>query len=129
MQPEHVNIHHEVVHDTATELVLHNGERWQVDETTIHSMRLLQAILQEHAFFYENRTPEAYQVLGQILQEEMQQVNTHCTLKGEAHDMLHVYLKPFEEDAKLLNGNSLATASTAYERMNDHIQLFDTYFK
>lgn len=116
-------------HSTLAGLALNGEERWQADLPTSTSMEKLQLLLDEQKAMKENRTVEEYYKLGVAMEAELQQVFKKCTMKGEAHDMLHVYLVPLVEDVKVLKGNDVAAAAEAYARLENRVALYKTYFK
>lgn len=120
---------HETHHHTPVALALNGEDRWQADEPTNKSMLQLQALMQEQTAVQASPSLEAYQQLGNSLEGELQQVFKNCTMQGEAHDMLHVYLVPLVEDVKVLKGHDLAASAAAHERLDERIQVYSTYFK
>ena len=121
--------HTEIIHEEEKALALNGTERWQADEPTKRHVQQLQALVKEFKLQAENNTAGAYNDLGQAMQAELQQMFKDCTMKGPAHDMLHVYLVPLVEDVKLLEGKDEANAETAFVRISARLQEYTTYFQ
>ena len=72
-------------------LELDNGEKWVANtETTAGIERMLAIITQE----IEEGRISHYAAMGGGLNLEMKTIFNECTMEGEAHEMLHLYLIP-----------------------------------
>ncbi len=75
-------------------LHLNNGEKWGANiETTAGIERMLSIINEE----IEDGRISLYAAMGQRLSIEMETIFAECTMEGDAHDQLHLYLIPLVE--------------------------------
>ena len=118
-------VHRVIIHSEAPELTLNLGERWQTDDYTDLGIR----IIQETAWQHDGRTLDAYNSLGRNLEEVILQVFKNSTMRGEANDMLHVFLMPVAQDVKMLERKDLKEARAAHERICLRLTLYEHYFK
>lgn len=117
-----------IVQEEEEVLALNGAVRWQSDEMTTHHIGQLQAMLKEFEAQPENSSAEAYHDLGNSMQTELQQLFKDCTMKGPAHDLLHVYLVPLMDDVKYLLGKDEAVAAAALDRISAQLNRYSTYF-
>jgi len=88
----------EPVHEHAAEeaIVLDNGEKWVVVPEMLAFIRTMEKAV---ADFSENKRPttEDYTALAVLLDENIRELTSNCTMEGQAHDELHKWLVPFIE--------------------------------
>ncbi|MHC2993227.1 hypothetical protein OB13_17175 [Pontibacter sp. HJ8] len=121
--------HTVIVQEEAKVLALNGDARWQSDELTTRHVGQLQAMLKEFEAQPENSSAAAYQDLGNSMQTELQQLFRDCTMKGPAHEMLHVYLVPLMDDVKYMVGKDEASAEAALDRISAQLNRYSTYFE
>lgn len=72
-----------------TGLTLNDGRKWQADPHTRESMLgIRQAMTTKPA-----NSPEEMRAIGQDLQQRLKVLVSGCTMTGEAHNQLHVFLE------------------------------------
>jgi hypothetical protein len=111
---------------TKPTLHLNNGEKWQADEAT----NLAIAKMIELANLPLKGDFTSYQNIGKDLSKEMKALFGVCTMKGDAHDQLHVFLVPLV--AKFRNLENVKTEEDAIvqrENILNHLNKYATYFK
>lgn len=72
----------------ASGLSLNNGERWEMDDHT----RTMSQMMQKTFLAADHSTLEGLNAAGTTLEEQMQELITGCTMTGNAHEQLHVFL-------------------------------------
>jgi hypothetical protein len=82
---------HEHSHEAHGELRLDNGAKWQADQHTRDSVARMNGMLGEKTDLNE---PER-KALGGRLQSELQVLIRGCTMTGEAHSQLHIFLNRY----------------------------------
>lgn len=105
-------------HSSSTEAGLNEGQKWKANpETTtgIENMKL-------HIRNFEEEQSGDYPQLQKQLQDEFSVIINKCTMKGEAHDQLHVYLMPLKGQINRLSGENLDT-------IKEHLQHYNRYFE
>lgn len=94
-------------------LTSNDGAKWQVDDHTRASMKRLGARLEAGPV---DETPAGYRALANDLIAELQTLVQGCTMKGPAHDQLHVLLSaviPRVSDLKETKEPAAAKKATA----------------
>lgn len=108
-------------------LHLNNGEKWQADEATNASIKKMYEIANREV---ENNYLPLFHEIGATLTIEMKALFGVCTMKGESHDQLHVFLVPLV--AKFRKLEHAKTAEGAVDMRKDileHLSKYDTYFQ
>ena len=85
--PRHESDHD--LHATGLTLELDNGHKWQVDEHTRRSAAEMAGLIGDAAPV--NSVDDA-RTLATAFDEELQNLIQGCTMKGPAHDQLHLFL-------------------------------------
>ncbi|WP_154221925.1 hypothetical protein [Marinicella rhabdoformis] len=65
---------------------LNQGKKWQMDE---HTRKMFQVMVQR------TQTDMTPKMLGEQLNQDLQKLIKGCTMTGQAHDQLHLFLTPF----------------------------------
>lgn len=105
-------------HSPSTEASLDEDQKWKANpETTtgIENMKL-------HIRKFEEGQSENYPKLQKELKNEFKVIINKCTMKGEAHDQLHVYLMPLKGQIERLSSENLDT-------IKEHLQHYNRYFE
>ncbi|NUM51813.1 MAG: hypothetical protein HUU48_11945 [Flavobacteriales bacterium] len=74
-------------------LQLNNGNKWKVTENMIVFIRNMETSVNE----FENSENKDYSQLAQIIDKNIRDLTSNCTMEGQAHDELHKWLVPFIE--------------------------------
>lgn len=100
----HTDKHNDGDHTHAKEqqqqagLMLDHGKKWQINEEMRPYLQASEQLLQD----YEQEGSGDYHALAAGLKENNNQLIASCTMKGESHEQLHVWLYPHLELVKRL---------------------------
>ena len=106
-------------------LHLNDGEKWEADQATNTAIDKMIEITN----FPVKGDVKSYKSVGIKLSKEMKALFGVCTMKGEAHDQLHIFLVPLV--AKFRNLENVKTEEEAVVMQEDifeHLQKYNTYF-
>lgn len=98
------------------------GKKWQADEATIQGIRQMSAT----AAAGRAGTLQG-KALADSLSANFADIFKKCTMKGAAHDQLHLYLQPLKQQLDALKGG--ADETKLVNEMLDHLAKFDQYFE
>jgi hypothetical protein len=112
---------HEAVenHESSDTLTLNNGRKWKVVEHMSVYIRNMEKAVED----FETSPNKDYKELAKIIDKNIRDLTSNCTMEGKAHDALHVWLIPF---VRLSEKFDVATDSTEQEKI---FQEFKTSFK
>lgn len=115
---------HEHGSDAAHEMKLQlNGEqKWEADKHTRDAVKGMQATLRDHS--------GDSQALGKQLQQQTDSLVRGCTMTGDAHNQLHIWLEQFTPAVKALATEQDDAKSTEQrEKVTHLLDEYDRYFK
>ena len=112
-------------HDSDEELTLNNGKRWEANPETTEGVKKLQMQLQG---FSDKESVEAYTILTKELEATFAEIFAKCTMKGEAHNQLHNFLKPMLELFDGMKSGDLNESKKSFDILNKHLTLYKEYF-
>ena len=107
-------------------LQLNNGNLWEANIETTNGIDTMLQLMND---FSEKENPEAYIVLKQNLETQFKTIIKECTMTGEAHEQLHVFIVPLQG---MFNGLTVVNNDTRTEnfnKLNSHLKEYKTYFK
>jgi len=111
-------------HDLGIEL--NAGEKWKVNE---QMMPFISSSEQGLIAFQKEATGD-YKVLATELEENNKKLIASCTMKGESHDALHLWLLPhLEFVSELQKSRTAEDAGVIIEKLNRSFQTFGNYFE
>ncbi|WP_111707646.1 hypothetical protein [Lutibacter citreus] len=113
-------------HNNAEELQLNNGNLWEANSETTEGIN---AMLQLMSDFSEVENPEAYEMLKQNLETQFKTIVQKCTMTGEAHNQLHVFLVPMKGLFNGLTASDLKNSKAHFNKLNTHLKTYKTYFE
>lgn len=125
---DHDHKHAETASTESSGLQLNNGNKWESDEATRKAFSNMQALITSFSAATPTPAMADYNKLGNDLQAELDVLFKTCSMKGEAHDQLHVLLETVIADVKTLKGDDEKAAMEAYQSLPEHLNLFNTYF-
>ncbi|MFT5596702.1 MAG: hypothetical protein ACI8QH_001501 [Flammeovirgaceae bacterium] len=105
-------------------MVLDGKDRWKANAATIEGVAKLKKQLAEF-----NPESQSYEVLQSNLRDEFALIFKNCTMKGDAHDMLHNYLLPFMELFGNLTVGDEDQKEKTLSAIKKHLERFDDYFE
>lgn len=107
-------------------LELNQGEKWPVNEEMKPHI-----LASEMAFnVYRTNKGEDYQALAGVLKEHTDKLISSCTMKGESHEQLHLWLHPHLVLIKdLANAPSPVEADAILGKLEASFISYHTYFQ
>ncbi|NQT64325.1 MAG: hypothetical protein HQ556_15295 [Candidatus Marinimicrobia bacterium] len=117
--------HKETGHDDSPSgLVLNDGEKWEMDEhTRISFAKMADSFLNaDHA----SMEATGLKSVGGDLQTELDVLIQGCTMTGEAHNQLHVYLTGYIPAVKALTENGDMESAM---QVKHYLEIYDDYLE
>ena len=108
------------------EMSLNNGERWAANFETTSGVHKMSAKMEE---FTEKGDLEAYTALVKMLKADYSMIFKKCTMTGDAHNQLHTFLIPIGGYFKQMSKDDLSECQTGFEKLQNHLLTYDTYFE
>ncbi len=105
---------------------LNDTKLWQANIETTEGIKKMQNIMKS---FSEEESVTRYATLKSDLETEFTNIFQKCTMKGEAHEQLHNYLKPMIGIFEGLESSNLKTCKTSFKTMENHLAGYTNYFK
>jgi len=105
-------------------LVLNNGEKWEMDEHTRNSFsKMAESFLDaDHA----SLDGQGLKQSGVELQNELDVLIKGCTMTGEAHNQLHVYLTGYIPAVQELTASGDMEAA---KKVKHYLEIYDDYLE
>ena len=122
-QPQQIEAQH---YNEVEELKLNDGNLWEANaETTdgIHTM------LQLMSDFPEVESAEAYATLKTNLDAQFKTIIKECTMTGEAHDQLHLFIVPMRDLFNGLTASDIENNKAHFNKLNAHLKSYKNYFE
>ncbi len=121
----HDQQHKTVVHETTPAgLALNQGEKWKMDEhTRLSFARMVDTFLNtDHA----SMQVAGLKAVGDDLQSELDVLIQGCTMTGEAHNQLHIYLTGYIPAVQaLVKKGDMESA----EQVKHYLEIYDDYLE
>lgn len=107
-------------------LGLNHGQQWEMDE---HTRTML--VKMEATFFAADHSSQAgLNAAGAKLKVQLDDLITGCTMAGEAHDQLHVFMSEYIPVIDLLaQAGDYAAARDAAIELKGHFGTYKKYFR
>ena len=122
-QPQQTEEQH---HNRVEELKLNNGNLWEANAETTEGIH---AMLQLMANFSEVENLEAYATLKQNLEAQFKTIIQKCTMTGEAHDQLHLFIVPMKDLFNGLTASDIENNKEHFNKLNTHLKTYKNYFE
>lgn len=107
-------------------LQLNNGNKWKVTENMMVFIRNMETSVNE----FENSENKDYTRLAQIIDKNIRDLTSHCTMEGQAHDELHKWLVPFIELSEKFDvATEPSEQEEIYQEFKKMFLLFNTFFE
>lgn len=117
--------HHD--HADRSSIELDNGHKWKVDAPMMEYIRIM-----EKEVHTSNLTAQKdYPALAKILETQVDNLTSNCTMTGKSHDELHKWLLPFIDMVKAfdeVSGNP-AEAEKHLKEIDASFDMFNLYFE
>lgn len=104
---------------------LNNGKKWEANLETTEGIKKMQQIMQ---VFSNKESPVTYSSIKEDLETEFTNIFEKCTMKGEAHNQLHNYLKPMVILFDGLASSDQDTCKKSHVSLENHLLLYQNYF-
>lgn len=104
---------------------LNNDKRWRANPETDNGVMKMEAIIDHNP----KKTLENYHIIADRLVEVKTYIIEECTMEGEAHANLHIWLKPLGTQIKALKkAETVEEAQQVTRGIQEHLEGFFTYF-
>lgn len=108
------------------EMNLNNGAAWEANKETTEGILLMEARIERD----NSKSIEDYHALAADLDDLKNYIVKKCTMQGESHENLHVYLVPLMKMiGKLKNAKTVEEASQLKLDVSKHLQEYSRFFK
>ncbi len=108
-------------------LQLNDGEKWLSNPETTAGIERMIALINEEV---KEDGILPYQLKGEALNAEMKIIFSKCTMHGEAHEQLHLFLIPLvKEFRQLEEAESKEEAIVQQENILSYLNKYATYFE
>jgi major membrane immunogen (membrane-anchored lipoprotein) len=101
------------------ELKLNDGKKWQVNAEMMVPVRKMENRI---AQFNKNQGTD-YQKLAEEMKTDLDQLTSSCTMTGESHDQLHLWLLPHIELVDKLKDKF------GFEKIQKSMETFNRFFE
>lgn len=99
---------------------------WKANSATTEGIKIMQANI---ATFSDENNIEAYGFLKSDLEDAFTTIFQKCTMKGEAHNQLHNYLKPMLPILDGFESKELDSCKFYCAKMERHLAGYANYFE
>jgi superfamily I DNA/RNA helicase len=110
-------------------LQLNNGQKWKVNPETKKDILEFKAMIKRYS---EEHDPENIHFYGNVAYSSFRAIKTifkDCTMTGPGHDELHDFLYPIMRYRNKLESEDPEEAEKAFQKIQEQLELFDTYFE
>ncbi|MGE0561692.1 MAG: hypothetical protein AB7O47_07740 [Flavobacteriales bacterium] len=116
-------------YDENEAIVLDNGNKWVV---VPEMMAFIKNIENGVVAFSKkkNTTFEEHKTLSILIDKNLEDLTSNCTMTGQAHDELHKWLLPFLDLAsEYAESENIEDAKASFQKINQSFNEFKTYFE
>lgn len=111
---------------TAGGLSLNNGDRWEMDDHT----RKMSSKMEKTFFGADHSNQASLNALGGQLETQLGELVNGCTMSGEAHNQLHIFLSDYIPTVKnLANAKDYETARNSAIKLKGNLETYKKHFK
>ncbi|QHI36933.1 hypothetical protein IMCC3317_23030 [Kordia antarctica] len=108
------------------EIKMNNGAKWQANAETNEGVKNMQNSIK----IQKTSTLKEYQKLAEQLNKDISYVIKKCSMKGDSHNNLHVWLLPLMEKIEALSeAKTVEEASKLKHSIEENINGYNTYFQ
>ncbi len=120
------NHSHDKVEKSVHGLSLKNGELWAMDNHT----RTLSKKMKQTFVSADHSSQANLNTLGKKLQTQLDELIAGCTMTGEAHDQLHIFLTKHIPTIKALSeANNYDSARASAIKLKGQFENYQKFFK
>jgi len=105
---------------------LNNNARWKANQETTEGIKKM---LKTVSDFSSDASIEDYKTLKLNLEKDFSEIFQKCTMKGEAHNQLHNYLKPMLPMFDAFESDDASIRSSNLKKMKRHLSGYLNYFE
>lgn len=107
-------------------LRLNNGKKWVVVKEMLVYIDYMKSDINK----FEGTTVEDYKNLATDLLINVDLLTANCTMKGDAHDQLHLWLLPFIDYVnEFAAAENIEDSKTALHEVKTSFELYEQYFE
>jgi len=107
-------------------LSLKNGERWDMDGHT----RAMLLKMEKTFFGADHSTQSGLNAAGAKLEKQLDDLIAGCTMHGEAHDQLHIFLSDYIPTIRhLAKAEDYDAARGSAIKLKGQLEMYKKYFK
>ena len=108
-----------------SQIQLDNGSKWKANIETTEGLNAMSSRIAED----ESNSIKHYKKLASALNDLKNNVIKECTMEGESHDNLHVFLVPLVNIIEALGEvNSVHKGAVITKDIREHIEVYNNYF-
>ena len=108
------------------ELRLNDGKKWVTNPETTSGIKNMLTLTNIDS---NSATLKVYAKTGQDLNSEMKKIFSECTMKGEAHNQLHLYLIPLVKQFRSLEeAETIEIAAEQNKKIIAHLNTYNVFF-
>lgn len=108
----------------AQKVMLNQGSKWQANPETTAGITKMKLLVDD--FMKEDNKDCA--ALHSALVVEFESIIQQCTMTGEAHEQLHNFLIPLQENIVKTKGKTGEECEAAVKSVRDFLSTYDQYF-
>jgi hypothetical protein len=126
-QQEHNHEHSENSEGKAiNDLSLNHGKRWEMDKHT----RIISVKMNDTFFNSDHSTKANLKSLGIKLETQLNDLIAGCTMEGEAHNQLHLFLTNYAPTIQnLAKAKNLDMARRSAIKLKGYLEAYKKHFK
>jgi len=107
------------------QIQLDNGSKWKANLETTEGIEAMSSRIAED----ESNSIKHYKNLASDLNDIKNNIVRECTMKGESHDNLHVFLVPLVDKIEALGEvNSVHEGAVVSKDIREHLEVYFNYF-
>jgi len=108
-----------------SKIQLDNGSKWKANAETTEGIQTMSSRIAED----ESISIKHYKTLGSDLNDLKNNIIKECTMEGESHDNLHVFLVPLVDKIEALGEvNSVHEGAMITKEIKEHLEVYYNYF-
>jgi hypothetical protein len=108
-----------------SQIQLDNGSKWNANIETTEGIQAMSSRIAED----ESISIKHYKNLASDLNDIKNNIIKECTMEGESHDNLHVFLVPLADKIEALGEvNSVHEGAVITREIREHLEVYNNYF-
>ncbi|MBK5193738.1 MAG: hypothetical protein JJE07_11110 [Flavobacteriaceae bacterium] len=122
---EHKEKSHGDQNNWMSQIQLDNGSKWKANIETTEGLQAMSSRIAED----ESNSIKNYKQLASDLNDLKNKIIKECTMEGESHDNLHVFLVPLADKIEALGEvNSVHEGAVITRDIREHLEVYYNYF-